>query len=85
MNIPPMKKRLYTRGTKSLHLLWGLIDLSWMDLREEKGTWGGMVTVASLVGIMVTVHDGHGRHVEVGLRVLWVCVSLDFALYPNLP
>jgi len=41
--------------------------------------------VASLVGAVVTVHDGHGRHVEVGLRVLWVCVSLDVALYPNLP
>jgi len=80
-----MRKGFCTYGTKSLHLLWGLIDLSWMDLWAEKGTWAGMVTVASLVGAVVTVHDGHGRHVEVGFRVLWVCVSLDFALYPNLP
>ena len=80
-----MRKGFYTRGTKSLHLLWGLIDLSWTDLWEEKEAWAGMVTVASLVGVMVTVHDGHGRHVEVGLRVLWVYVSLDVALYPNLP
>jgi len=80
-----MRKGFCTLGTKSLHLLWGLIDLSWMDLWTEKRTWAGMVTVASLMGVMVTVHDGHGRHVEVGFRALWVHVSLDFALYPNLP
>jgi hypothetical protein len=80
-----MRNGFYTSRKKSIRLLWGLIDLSWIDLWGGEGIWTGMVTVASLVGAVVTVHDGHGRHVEVGLRVLWVCMSLDFALYHNLP
>jgi hypothetical protein len=77
-----MRKGFCTRGAKSLHLLWGLVDLSWHALDDTRAA---MVTVASAIGVIVTVHEGHGAHVEVGLRVLWVCISIDFALYPELP
>jgi hypothetical protein len=63
-------------------LLWGLVDVSWLS---RPTTWGGMVTVASLVGATVILHDDHGRHLEVGLRLGWLYCSIDIGLYPELP